>query len=900
MKKALKYTGISLLVVFILLLLAPFLFKGKIIGLLKKTINESINAKVDFDQNIELSLIRNFPNFSLSINKLSVVGINEFENDTLFAINNFSATLDIKSVLSGDQIKVIAIRLNQPRINAKVLADGKANWDITKPSVDTIAEAPADTAASAFNIKLKRFEINNADIVFDDKQANMFAAIKNFNHVLTGDFNQDEFLLSLQNNIEQLTVKIDGIAYLNKVNFTFNADIDANMKDMRFAFKQNELKMNALSFNFDGWVQMLNDDINMDMQFNTPSTDFKNIISLIPAIYTKDFDKLTSSGSLAFKGKATGTYNEKSYPAFDVTLNVKDGMFKYPDMPMAVSNVQIDFNAKNQTNSLNGTEINLSKFHVELGKEPFDFTLFANNLLEDPTFNAAIIGQINLANLVSIIPLDEGVKLSGLINSSLQAQGKLSTIENEKYEQFNASGSLQIQKLIYQAPDLPQPIALNELMLNFTPKVVKMPVLDAKVGNSDFVLNGELSNFFAYVFSDGTIKGNLNISSKLIDANEFLSEEQPETTEQSSAADTASITAPEIPKNIDFKLTAKLDKILYTNMDITNLVGTIVIQNGKLNFKQVRLNTLGSTMGLDGYYNPTNIKSPEVDMDFSIQNLDIQKAFVTFNTIQKLAPVAENMVGAFNAKFKMNAIFDYNMNHIYDNIMAAGLLEIPSAKLKGVKVFERTADLLKNERFREPSLNNVRIQFTVDKGRINTLPFDMNVGGQKFTVYGSTGLDQTIDYIGQTAIAKSSLGAVSAGANSLLDQLNKQAGTSIKMSENIPVDIFIKGTFSDPKITTGLGAAGKDEANNIKNQLLDEANKRKAELEAKARAEAEKMKQEAQQKIDQAKAEAESKARAEADRLKREAEENAKAEQERLKKQAEEEAKRRLKGVLRP
>jgi hypothetical protein len=900
MKKILKYTGISLLLVILLLIATPFLFKGKIVGLLKKAINDNINAKVDFNENIELSLIRNFPNFSLGINSVSVVGINEFKDDTLFAIKKFSAILDIKSVISGNQIKVIAIRLYEPRILAKVLTNGKANWDITKPSLDTTAEKPADTTTSSFNVKLKRFEIDNADIVFDDEQSNIYAAIKGFDHKLKGDFNQDVFLLSLKNSIQQLTIKMDGISYLNKVNLTFNADIDANMKDMRFAFNKNELKINALAFNFDGWVQMLNDDINMDMKFNTPSTEFKNIISLIPSIYSNDFEKLTSAGRLALAGKVNGVYNDQSYPAFDISLKVEDGMFKYQDMPMSVSNVQIDFNANNQTNSLNGTEINLSKFHIELGKEPFDFTLFAKNLLQDPTFQTSMIGKINLANIETIMPLDEGVKLTGLINSSLQAKGKLSTIENQKYDQFDAAGSLQIEKLIYKAPDLPQPFTLNQLVLNFTPKAVNMPVLDAKVGNSDFVLSGELTNFFAYLFSDGTIKGNLNMSSKLIDANQFLSDDETTTAGQETTTDTTSITAPQIPSNIDFKLTAKLDKLLYTNMDITNLVGAIIIQNGKLNFKQVRLNTLGSTMGLDGYYNSNNIKAPIVDIDFSIQNLDIQKAFATFNTIQKLAPAAENMQGVFNTKFKMNAMLDYYMNPIYDNITASGVIEIPNAKLTKVKVFERTADLLKNERFREPSLSNVRIQFTVDKGRINTLPFDVNVGGQKLTLYGSTGLDQTIDYIGQTIISKSSLGAVNSGANSLLNQLNKQAGTSIKMSDNIPVDIFIKGTFTDPKITTGLAAAGKNEADNIKNQLLDEANKRKAELEAKAKAEADRLKQEAQQKIDQSKAEAEARARAEADRLSREAEEKAKAEQERLKKQAEEEAKRRLKGVIRP
>lgn len=52
--------------------------------------------------------------------------------------------VDIKSVLFGDQIGVIAVVLNQPLVDAKFNKEGKANWDIVIPSTDTIPETPVD------------------------------------------------------------------------------------------------------------------------------------------------------------------------------------------------------------------------------------------------------------------------------------------------------------------------------------------------------------------------------------------------------------------------------------------------------------------------------------------------------------------------------------------------------------------------------------------------------------------------------------------------------------------------------------------------------------------------------------------------------------------------------------
>ena len=54
-KKILKITGITFLVIIIALIATPYLFKDKIIAMVKETINENVNAQVDFaDADISL------------------------------------------------------------------------------------------------------------------------------------------------------------------------------------------------------------------------------------------------------------------------------------------------------------------------------------------------------------------------------------------------------------------------------------------------------------------------------------------------------------------------------------------------------------------------------------------------------------------------------------------------------------------------------------------------------------------------------------------------------------------------------------------------------------------------------------------------------------------------------
>ena len=66
MKKAFKWTGIVLGVIFLFLLVAPFLFKGKIESAIKQAANDNLNARVNWSD-VSLSLIRNFPNLRVSV-----------------------------------------------------------------------------------------------------------------------------------------------------------------------------------------------------------------------------------------------------------------------------------------------------------------------------------------------------------------------------------------------------------------------------------------------------------------------------------------------------------------------------------------------------------------------------------------------------------------------------------------------------------------------------------------------------------------------------------------------------------------------------------------------------------------------------------------------------------------
>ena len=236
MKKIFKFLGIFLLLFFIFLLAAPFLFKDKIISKIKEEANKNLNAKFNFSS-LDLSLIRSFPNLSVNIENLSIINLTPFEDDTLVYAKNFGLTLDIMSVIRGTEIKIKKVSIDDPVMNFLVNKDGKANWDIAKTS----GESAKTSEPSSIKATLQKYAISNGTIVYNDLTMPFMLKLQGVNHTGSGDFTQDIFLLKTQSNIKLTDMSYGGVKYISKAKADIQADLEMDMKNMKFTFKENKI-----------------------------------------------------------------------------------------------------------------------------------------------------------------------------------------------------------------------------------------------------------------------------------------------------------------------------------------------------------------------------------------------------------------------------------------------------------------------------------------------------------------------------------------------------------------------------------------------------------------------------------------------------------------------------------
>lgn len=428
MKKFLKIIGIVFIVIIILMLVLPLFFKSEIEGIVKKEVNKKIKATLNFSD-VGLNMFEHFPDFTLSIDDISIVNKAPFDGDTLLSANSFKTTVDIWKAVFNGQIVIKGLSIEKPSIFIYVLKDSTANYNIYES-----AGASTDSSKSNFNVALNSYSINNANIAYIDQTSGMVVALKNLNHSGSGDFTQDNFNIDTKTTIDELTFENKGITYLNKVKAALNLTLNADVPSKKFILKENELSINNLRLKFDGSVQNKDKSSIINLKFESPETDFKDFISLIPAIYSQNFNDLKASGKLSFGGNVNGKYSENNLPEFNISLKVNNGMFQYPKLPTLVNNVNIDLAINNPGGGPDNTIIDIKKFHFELGKEPFDAKVLVKQPQSGPFVDAAMKGKINLGQLKDAIHLEDVEKLEGIINTDFSIKGNLAGVKNKEYE----------------------------------------------------------------------------------------------------------------------------------------------------------------------------------------------------------------------------------------------------------------------------------------------------------------------------------------------------------------------------------------------------------------------------------------------------------------------------------
>jgi hypothetical protein len=841
--------------VFVLLLILPPLFAGPVEARVRSEIAEATRVRVSWSD-VGLGVLRSFPHATLALRDLTVEGTGGFEGDTLANVGRLDVTIDLWSALraafGSGALVVRSVRIDEPVVRLRVRDDGTANWDVMAERPE--AAEPAEETGRGLAVSLRRFELTDGSVSLENARSGLFASLVGFDHSLRGDFSQESLDATTTAHADQVTLRFAGVPYLSDVALDLDAQMGVDMAEGRVRLEDNELRLNDLVLRWAGEVARQDEEnLALDLSFEAPGAEFGEILSLVPAIYAQDFASLETSGTFAVSGTVDGTYGPGVFPALQMRASIADGSFRYPDLPLPARAITADLAVDNPGGDLDSTVVSLSRFHVEIGDQPLDAAFTLRTPVSDPEVDARVQGTLDLDAVAQTVKLGPEREVGGVVVADASVRARRSDVDSARYENIAAEGTVSATGVTFRSPELRQPVTVEEMQIELSPERADLRTLRAQLGSSDLQASGQLENLLAFALDRGPLTGTATFSSQRFVLDEWRSGE--------------GLSAIAVPPMLDLALSGDIAQLEYANLTMTDARGDLRVQDQRLTLDGFSVQTLGGSVGLDGWYETLDPAQPTFELALAMDSLDVTEAAETLVTVRTLAPVARYARGTFSADLDLNGALGEDMRPVLDVLDGGGSVLTSRLAIEGMPLLDRLSDMLRLSELANPTVSAIRSSIRIEDGRLHVSPFDAQVAGIGMSISGSNGIDQSLDYtLGLTLPT----GALGDAATSVVSDLARRAGLPAPgggAGETVRVAVRVGGTVTEPALDLSLGSpaasagdAARQAAGAAIEQRVDEAQQRldaeRQEARQRARAQADSLVADAERRAEEIRAEA--------------------------------------------
>ena len=794
-KKIFKILGVVLLVSILALIATPFIFKGKIKDLVITTINKNLDAKVSFTD-VDISLFKSFPKATVVIKDLAVINKAPFEGDTLFYAQDLNLKMAVTELMKGDgeAMEIEGFSSSNAIANIIFNKEGVGNFDI---ALKDDKQKENDTESSPLALAIEGYKIENLKFTFENQASNMKMVLDSIYHTGDGAFKNQVVDLNTKTTTNLLFI-MDSVNYVNNAKLTLDAVLGLDLNNQKYTFKENKALINQLPLEFNGFIQLTDLGQLYDLKFKTPESSFKNFLGLIPQVYSGMIANVKTEGDFKVSGKVKGELKENTIPTFALAMKSNNASFQYPDLPKAVKNIHIDVDVANTTGNLNDTYVNVNNLSFKIDQDQFNAQASVKNFIENALIDAKLNGTINLANLSKAYPIKLDKPLSGILNANIATKFDMKSVEVGAYQNMVNQGNLTLTGFNYTGPEMANAVIINKAALTFNPTNITLNTFDFKTGKSDLNITGALNNFYGFAFKKETLRGNFNLASNHLEVADFMTTSSPSETKS-----TKDETAIKVPSFLDCTLNAKAQTVVYDNLNLKDVEGSLIIKDQAVTLQNVKTNIFGGAIGMNGTVSTKN-DIPTFNMKLGLNQLDITQSFTQFDFLKKIAPIANIIAGKLNSEISLSGNLDPkeltpNLNTLSGDLVGQLLnTSVNAEKSTLLNALDSNLNFIDLSKL---NLNDLKTHIAFANGKVKIKPFTLKYQDISVNVGGEHGFDQSLNYNLNFDVPVKYLGKE---INNLISKLPAKDQAAI---QNIPILANLTGNFGTPKIATDLKTA---------------------------------------------------------------------------------------------
>lgn len=560
--------------------------------------------------------------------------------------------------------------------------------------------------------------------------------------------------------------------YITSQNIAPDLNLDVKLKDGFVNYKKSAFPVSNLNLDIKTKVPSLNPDLvivdaqNLSLNIkqdylkskflikgiNTPdiNADFKAKIDLEKLTKALGIPDIQLKGSLAGDLTAHGIFDQKNkrFPVTNGLINLENGYLKTPYYPNPITNITIKSKIENKKGTFQDLKVSLKPTQFTFEGKPVFVEAYLSDFT-DLNYDVKAKGELDVNKIYKVFS-QKGLDLDGFVKADLVLKGKQSDAEKGNYSKLHNRGTLELRNIGIASDYLPKKFIIREGIFKINQDKMSFNNFLAAYGQSDFKMNGYLQNVFNYVTTkNGVLKGSFKVSSRYINADEFMSQttaNTPVTQNETTKSETKPAQKTQtgviiIPANLNLQLLANAQKVNFDKLNLQNATGNLIMKNGKLTLQHTGFNLIGCTVAMNANYQSITPQNANFDYAIKAANFDIKRAYNEIEVFRKMASAAEKAQGIVSLDYKLKGRLNGNMQPVYPSLTGGGILSVKDVKVRGLKMFNAVSKQTNSESMKNPDVSKVDIKSTIKNNIMTVERFNFKFAGFRPRIEGTTSLD---------------------------------------------------------------------------------------------------------------------------------------------------------------
>ncbi|WP_205511266.1 AsmA-like C-terminal region-containing protein [Longitalea arenae] len=468
--------------------------QSRLVKLAVKEFNKKLSGTISVESS-KISLFENFPYISVRLNNVRLYAGKSTTEKPLIQAERMFAGFSLKDILNQNY-KVKVIGMKNGHLDAVTEKNGQVNI-VEASRITSDTTTAIDTSESTLKLDIKKIVLRNMAISYLDKPSGR--------HFVT---QIERIQSSLQNDSLKINASLSGkftVDYTSPGNTTLFRQKHLQT-DLAVIYEKNtelltintgKLKVEDAVFNITGSASLQPNNNAVDIKFAGDKPDLQQLFAFVPESVAKQLKHFRYDGHVNFEGTVKGSLANGQMPRIDLSFGCSKAWLHNTESDKKLDSLAFKgYYTNGEGKSSKTSELRLLGLHAKPGTGIFDGNFIMRDF-DNPKILMQINSNLELEFIGAFLGIKDLQRITGqislrmnfkeLVDMSLpeQSMGKLTE---------GAQSELTVKNLTFRIPNYPYNIEKLNLHANMKNGFVRLDSLACKIGQSDFYLNGSLSD----------------------------------------------------------------------------------------------------------------------------------------------------------------------------------------------------------------------------------------------------------------------------------------------------------------------------------------------------------------------------------------------------------------------